>query len=132
MTAIHGKNAIIYLAPGTGVAVPLSEQNTYSIEADFDLAETTELGDGFKTFVKGEKSWKGKIDGNFDTASITLWSAFLSETVSNFYLYPDRSVAGSYYYGTVWVKPSTIIGGGTGDKSKGSVELTGDGVLSTH
>lgn len=132
MANIHGKNAVIYLAPGTGAAVEVSEQNSYSIEMDFDLAETTELGDLWGTAVKGIMKWSGQLDGNFNTASNGLWSAATSTTVSNFYIYPDRANTTQYYYGTCWVKLGTILSGGVTDKAKASVKLVGDGTLSKN
>lgn len=132
MSSIHGKNAVIYLAPGTGAAVEVSEQNQYAIEMDFDLAGVPELGDTWESAVKGLMKWSGSLEGNFNTAGITLWSAAVSATPSNFYLYVDRTVAANYYYGTCWVKLGTILGGGTGDKAKSAVKLIGEGALSTH
>jgi hypothetical protein len=132
MANIHGKDAVIYLAPGSGAAIEVSEQNTYSIEMDFDLADTTELGDSWTTAVKGLMKWSGKIDGNFNTGSNTLWLAAVASVPCAFYLYPQRSVAANYYYGTAWVKLGTVVGGGTTDKAKSSVALIGDGTLSKN
>lgn len=129
MTAIHGKDALIYLSPGTGAAIAISEQNAYSIDSDFDLSDSSELGDTWKTNVKGLLGWSAKISGNFDTASSTLWSAHTASTVSNFYIYPQRSVLTQYYYGTAWVKLDNILSGGTTDKAKGAFSLTGEGAL---
>ena len=133
MANIHGKNAIIYLGDGAGgAAVTISEQNSYAIEHDFDLADTSELGDSWKTAVKGLMGWSGSAEGNFNTASNVLWSAATGSALSNFYLYPDRTSMTQYYYGTCWVKLGTVIEGGTTDKAKSSVEFTGDGALSKN
>jgi len=129
MSNIHGKDAVIYLSPGTGAAVRVSEQNSYSIEMDFDLADVSQLGDSWGKAVKGLMKWSGKCDGNFDPGAQTLWSASTASGVSNFYLYPRSSVMGSYYYGTCWVKLGTVLAGGMSDKAKTSVTLTGDGEL---
>ena len=133
MANIHGKNAMIYLGDGAGGAAALvSEQNSYSIEHDFDLADTSELGDTWKTAVKGLMGWSGSFEGNFDTASNALFNAATGASLSNFYLYPNRSSATQYYYGTCWVKLGSVIEGGTTDKAKSSVEVTGDGALSKN
>lgn len=133
MANVHGKNAIIYLGDGAGgAAAEISEQNTYSIEHDFDLSDTSELGDTWKTAVKGLMGWTGKVDGNFNTTSNTLFSAATGAQVCNFYLYPNRSSMTQYYYGTAWVKLGTILAGGTTDKIKSSISLTGDGALSKN
>ncbi len=129
MANLHGKNAVIYLSPGSGAAIEVSEQNDYSIESDFDDDETTELGDTWKTFVKGTSGWSGAINGNFDTASKTLWNAMTAATPQNFYLYPDRATTTRYYYGTCWVRLPTVLTGGVAAKGKTAVALKGDGAL---
>lgn len=131
-TPIHGKNAVIYLSPGSGAAIEVSEQNDYSVETGFDDDETTELGDTWKTFVKGVQEWSGAINGNFDTASKTLWNAATAAVVSNFYLYPDRAGSARYYYGTCWVRLGTAISGGIAARAKTVVALKGDGALSVN
>jgi hypothetical protein len=133
MANIHGKDAIIYLGDGaSGEAIAISEQNTYSIEHDFDLADTTELGDSWSSAVKGIMKWTGRVDGNFATDSNQLWSAATGASASKFYLYPTRSSATRYYYGTVWVKLGTVVAGGTTDKAKSSISLIGEGTLSKN
>ena len=133
MANVHGKNAIIYLGDGaSGEAIEISEQNSYSIEHDFDLADTSELGDTWKTNVKGLMSFSAAIEGNFNTASNQLWSAATGSNTSKFYLYPNRSNTTQYYYGTCWVKLGTVVSGGTTDKIKSSLALTGDGALSKN
>ena len=133
MANVHGKNAIIYLGDGaSGEAIEISEQNSYSIEHDFDLADTSELGDTWKTNVKGLMSFSGSIEGNFNTASNQLWSAATGSSASKFYLYPNRSNTTQYYYGTAWIKLGTVVAGGTTDKIKSSISLTGEGALSKN
>ena len=133
MANIHGKDAVVYLGDGaSGNAIEISEQNTYSIEHDFDLATTTELGDSWDTAVKGVMKWSGSVEGNFNTTSSQLWSAATGSSTSKFYIYPTRSVTTRYYYGTCWVKLGTILGGGTTDKAKSSISLIGDGALSQN
>ena len=133
MANIHGKNAIVYLGDGAGgAAISISEQNTYSIESDFELAETSELGDTWKSNVKGLMSWTASMEGNFNTASNQLFTAATGAQTANFYLYPDVASTSRYYYGTCWVKLGTVIAGGTGDKASAAVELIGDGALSKN
>lgn len=127
---IHGKNAIIYLSPGAGAAAVVSEQNTYSIEMDFDLSDTSELGDTWATAVQGLLKWSGSADGNFDMGSSALFSAATGGVTCSFYLYPARSSMTQYYYGSVWVKLGTVIAGGIGDKAKTAISFVGDGALS--
>ena len=127
-TPIHGKNAVIYLGTG-GAASEVSEVNDYSLETDFDDDDTTELGNTWKTFVRGTNGWTGAINGNFDTASKQLWDASNATSPVNFYLYPDRAASTRYYYGTCWVRLGTAISGGVAAKAKTAVALKGDGEL---
>ena len=128
-TPIHGKDAAIYLQAGGAEAVPIGEQAEYSIELDFDLAETTELGDSWPTFVKGISKWMGSFSGNFDSASSDLWNAATATSARKYYAYPDRGTTTRYYYGTCWVKLPTVLSGGLTDKAKSAVGITGEGAL---
>ena len=130
MANIHGKDALVYISDGTNQAEAVSEQNSYSIESDFETADTTELGDSWKTAVKGLGSWSARVEGNFDTGNKLLWTAHVGTALSKFYLYPERGTLTRYYYGTCWVKLGTVIGGGVTAKSTTSVQLVGDGTLS--
>ena len=130
--AIHGKNAVIYVSPGTGAAVPLGDQLDWSIDYDQPLVDISPLASDWKSFVKGMRGWTVAIGGNFDKSSKTLWTASLAETVSNFYLYPlGGAFPGQYYYGTGWVILGKISAGSTTAKASSSFKVTGDGALST-
>jgi carbon starvation protein CstA len=48
------------------------------------------------------------------------------------YLYPRRSTATQYYYGTAWITLGTIIAGGVTDKSKSSANLKGASALAIN
>lgn len=128
---IHGKNAVVYLAPGSGAAINLAEQVAWSLTLDFDLADVSQLGDAWASAVRGLGKWSGKLDGNFNIADQTLWSAATATVPSNFYLYP-QGTSGTYYYGTVWVKLPTLVAGSTTGKAATSVAITGDASLSVH
>jgi hypothetical protein len=129
MAAIHGAGAIIYLSPGTGVAVPVAEQTDYSIELDADIQDTTSLGSSWGSGVRGQNKWTGTLSGNFDTTSDTLWRAGTSETPQRLYVYPQRTVPGSYYYGLCYVKLDNALSGSVSSKATAGVSFTGNGEL---
>lgn len=129
--AIHGKNAIIYVSPGTGAAVPLGEQVDWSIDFEQPLVDVTPLNSGgWKNFVKGLMGWTLTCSGNFDNTSKTLWNAATGNGKSNIYLYPlGASAMGQYYYGTGWIVPAKLAAGSTTAKASGSFKATGDDAL---
>lgn len=131
-TPIHGKEATIYLQGSGTEAILVSEQSEFSIEFDYDTSETTALGDSWREYMRGVMSWSGSFSGNFDVADTVLWNAAMANSVRKFYLYPDRATATRYYYGTCWVKLGTIIGGSVNDKAKTSVNITGDGPITSR
>ena len=132
MSAIHGSGAVIYLSPGTGAAVQVSEQTDYSIEMDADIQDTTSLGTSWGFGVRGQNKWSGSASGNFDTTSNTLWSAGTSTAAQRIYLYPDRAVPTAYYYGMAYVKLGTVVAGGVSAKATSGITFTGNGELAKN
>lgn len=131
--AIHGKNAIIYVSPGTGAAVPLGEQIEWSIDYDQPLVDVSPLANNWKNFVKGMMGWSGAFSGNFDLTSATLWTASTGSTLSKFYLYPQgASNMARYYYGTGWIILGKVAQGSTTSKANSSFKITGDDALSVQ
>ena len=132
MAAIHGAGAVIYLSPGSGVAVTLAEQVNYSIELDADVQDASALGSTWGSSVKGMNKWSGSADGNFDTGSKTLWSAGTSVNAQNMYLYPIATSPTQYYYGMCFIKLGKAIAGGVAAKSTSGFSFTGQGALSIN
>jgi len=129
--AIHGKGAIVYLSPGSGAAVPVSEQVDWAIDYDQPLVDVTPLNNTWKSFVKGLSGWTGVFSGNYDSTSSLLWTASTASTKSNFYLYPlGSSDMSKYYWGTAWIILGKIAAGSTTSKAGSSFKATGDGALS--
>ena len=108
-TKLHGLNAVVYMAPGTGVAVEISEAAEWSIDIDFDTDAAYAFGETWETVFKGINRWSGSLSGNYDTAAVTCFSAAISATASNMYLYPSKTASTQYYYGTVWPKLSITV-----------------------
>lgn len=130
--AIHGKAAILYLSPGAGVAVPVSEQVDWSIDYAQPLVDVTPLNNTWRNFVKGLSEWTATFAGNFDQTSKTLWNASLASVKSSFYLYPlGSSAMGQYYWGSGWPVLGKIAAGSTTAKASQSFKMTGDDVLNT-
>lgn len=127
-TKIHGLGAIVYLAPGTGAAVEITEAGEFTIDVDYDTAALFAFGETWETVLKGISRWSGTMSGNYDEAQITAWSAAIGTAASAWYLYPAKATATNYYYGSIWPKLSVTVpstGGATF-----SCSFQGDGALS--
>lgn len=133
VNAIHGKNAVIYLG---STAVAVGEQVDYAITMKDSFADTTTLpnaaGVVWETSVKGPKGWEGKLAGKFDPTSAALWDLALSDSATNFYLYPQASAPTRYYYGTAFVTLPNLLDGGVKKDITNAVMLTGNGALSAN
>lgn len=138
VNAIHGKNAYLMLATASGGAATnvSAEQVDYNITLTDSYAETTSLpgaaGTVWETYVKGPIGWGGKISGNFDPTSTSLWDASLADAAMNFYLYPQASAMTRYYYGTAFVMLKPVIDGGVKKHVTNAADLKGTSVLSRN
>ena len=130
MANIHGKGAVLYLGAAGAAAINIGEQLDWSIDMDMATVDVTPLNNTWKSFVKGLLGYTGAFSGNFDTASVQLWSAATATVVEKFYLYPDVGSTARYYYGTVWVQLGKVAAGSTTGKASSSIKLTGSGALS--
>ncbi len=131
VNAIHGKNAIVYLG---SAAVAVGEQVDYDITMTPSFADTTTLpnatGAVWNTQVKGPMGWAGKCAGKFDPSSSALWDLAISDSATNFYLYPTAATMTKYYYGTAFVSLPTVLAGGVKKDITNALALAGTGVLS--
>ena len=131
MGSLHGKDSVVYLGAGTGVAaVQISEAAEWSIDLDYDLATDPALGDSWETALKGLSRWSGSISGNLDDAQDTLWDATVASTKSALYIYTTSGTPTKYYYGFVW--PKVSVDGGVSGKENASVSFTGEGELAKN
>src|SRR5687768_9208129 len=131
-TPIHGSGATLYLSPGTGAAIPISEQTDYSIELDHDLQDVSSLGQTWGRSVRGLNKWSGSFSGNFDIASKSLWLAGVSTAAQKLYLYPQASVPTAYYYGMAFIKLNRAVAGGVAAKATSGFSAAGDGELALN
>lgn len=130
MGRIHGKNAVIYMGASGAAAINIGEQADWSIDMDVAIVDVSQLNQTWKQFVKGMLGYSGSFSGNFDTASVQLWLAAVSNVAEKFYLYPDSSSTARYYYGTAWFQLTKIAAGSTTSKASSGMKFTGDGTLS--
>lgn len=132
MATLHGKGAVLYLAPGTGAAIPIAELVEYSIDVNTDFDPDPACGDTWETRLKGLMRFSGSFTANFDNAAATLWSAAISATSSAMYLYQSAAATARYYYASIWPKSLGAVSGSVTSKQKSTISFDGDGTLSTN
>lgn len=130
MSNIHGKNAVIYLGAAGAAAINISEMADWSLDMDVATAETSQLNQTWKEFVKGMLGYSFTFNGNFNPASVQLWNAVVSSVAEKWYLYPSILVTTSYYYGTAWIQFNKIAAGSTSAKASTGIKGVGTGALS--
>lgn len=96
-----GTNAIIYL--GETNASPITETYDLSIETETDFADDSAHGDTWRTFIPTLSTFSVTINKHFDdaTGGGQLQSWVINRTTLKYYLYPNRSSATIYWYGTL-------------------------------
>jgi hypothetical protein len=131
LTAIAGRNGLVYLQ-GTGAeATLIAEANHWRLAFEPTIEDAPRFGDVFIHKVRGMMKGSGAIDGQFDTAvgGITLWDSIQQLTSRKFYMYADVSAPTSYYYGLCWPKLSIDVPMGV---AKFAMALDIDGNLSRN
>lgn len=115
MSAIHGRNGIVYvgLATTTAAASPVALLSTWSINFTTEKAEVTAMGDANKKYVSGLPDAAGEFNGFYDDATNQTYTAAIDGLPRNFYLYPSRLTATQYFFGQIL--PDFNVNGGVND-----------------
>lgn len=117
-------------------SVDLSDHvKSITISASADELEDSAMGDSWRTFLQGVKSWEATIEFNEDFAAsevdATLWAAFNTGTNVTLAFLPEGGTVGTTnpeYSGSV-VPQLGDIGGSYGDLAPRTVTLRGSGAL---
>lgn len=110
MAKSHGKTGAVYVSPtGTGVAVSVLNQSSWTLDRSTDKVETTSFGEANKTYVQGLASLQGTITGFWDSATDPLYAASLSTDGVKLYLYPSTVTPTVYDYGPAWIDTSINV-----------------------
>lgn len=121
MARIHGRSGRLYAGiSSAGTAEAIAFLNNWSLGNSVDFIEVTAFGDTNKTYVSGLPDNQGDFSGFYDTATAQLYTAATDGIARKFYLYPDNSNTGQYWFGTALFDFS--ISGGV-DKA---VEVSGN------
>ena len=103
-----GRNGRVYFQMAdSGEAVPLPFVATWSFNAQTERTDVTALEDQNKVYVSGMPDASGTFGGFYDDATAQTYTAATDGLPRKMYLYPDRTSAGTYWFGTVLADFST-------------------------
>jgi hypothetical protein len=108
-----------------GTAEPIAFLNNWSLSFSVDNIDVTAFGDTHKTYVAGLPDAQGSYAGYYDNATVQLYTAASDGVARKFYLYPDNTATGQYFFGTA-VFDMDIEG-----NVDGAVQISGDFSAST-
>ena len=101
MARIAGRSGRLYanLTSG-GTAEPITFLNNWSLAFTTGKIDVTAFGDTNMTYVSGLPDAQGTFAGFYDNATAQLYGAAVDGLARRFYLYPDNSNTGQYWFGT--------------------------------
>lgn len=128
MAKYHGRGGALLLgASNGGAAQTVVNLTQWSLSIDTDFADTTAIGDAWKSSVIGTKGATMSASGFFADDADVPFDAFDQNqsggTVSA-YLYPAGVSVNKYWYGAVWPKSVSID-----DSVGGAVSFKADAVF---
>lgn len=114
MARIAGRKGRVYLEVAAGdAATPLPFIAQWSINFSTDKIDTTAMGDDNKVYVADLPDASGDFSGFYDDATNQTYEAAVDGLPRKFYLYPNTTDPGKYFYGTIL--PDFQVSGGVGN-----------------
>ncbi len=103
MARYAGRRGQIYLgiASDTASAEPLPFVSTWSLSMENEKIDVTCMGDDNQTNVGGMPNASGEWGGFHDDSTNQSYTAAQDGLARKWYLYPNRSTATKYFFGTV-------------------------------
>lgn len=111
MARIAGRNAALYanLTSG-GTAEPVAYLNHWTMDFSVDTIDVTAFGDTNKVKVAGLPDGSGTYSGWYDNATNQTYGMATDGVARKTYLYPDRTNATQYWFGTAIFDMSVDLG----------------------
>lgn len=101
MARISGRNGRLYAnITSGGTAEPIAFLNQWSLSFTTPRTDVTSFGSTNTEFVAGLPDVQGSYSGFYDDATAQLYSSAVDGVARRFYLYPDNTSTGKYWYGT--------------------------------
>lgn len=102
MARISGRRGRVYIGiASSGTAEPLPFVAKWSLSAQTDKIDVTSMDDTTKVYVAGLPDASGTFEGFFDSSTPQTYTAATDGVARKFYLYPDLTSSGTYWFGTV-------------------------------
>lgn len=136
MAFVHGKDSVFKLDNSGG---SLTDISTYVNSVDFpqtaDVAETTTLGDGSKTYIVGLKDSTISLAGLWDSTADGIFGAVVGQSATLSFEYsPEGTTAGNVKYTGEAILTSYSKNSPVGDVVSYSADfqVSGDVTRATH
>lgn len=101
MARIAGRNGGLYMnLTSGGTAEPVAFLSHWSVSFSVGTIDVTAFGDVTHVYVASLPDFKGSYSGFYDNASVQMYTAATDGVSRKFYLYPDRTNAAQYWFGT--------------------------------
>jgi hypothetical protein len=101
VSRIAGRNGRLYVAiTSVGTAEPIAFLDKWTLKFTTAKVDVTAFGDTTKTYVSGLPDCQGDVTGFYDNATAQLYTAATDGISRKFYLYPDNTNTGQYWFGT--------------------------------
>ena len=103
MAKIAGRNGALYMnLTSGGTPEPVAYLSQWGVSFTADKIEVTSFGEPNKTYVSGLPDFAGTYTGFYDTATAQTYAAATDGIARKFYVYPDRTIPGTYWWGTAF------------------------------
>lgn len=135
MAVYEGSNGTVKVdVAATGTPAAVASVRSWSLDISRETVESTAMGVGSRTYLKGLESFSGSMDVVYDDAEAALVSSALNPTTDDVVaveLYPDGDVAATKFAGNIIVTGYSVSASYDG-LVEASVSFTGTGDLTTE
>jgi hypothetical protein len=101
MARIAGRSGRLYMnLTSGGTAEPVAFLNNWSLNFATEKINVTGFGDTTMVYVSGLPDMQGSYAGFYDDATVQMYTAAVDGVARKFYLYPDNTSTGKYWFGT--------------------------------
>jgi hypothetical protein len=101
MARIAGRSGRLYMnLTSGGTAEPVAFLNNWSLNFATEKINVTGFGDAAMVYVSGLPDMQGSYAGFYDDATVQMYTAAVDGVARRFYLYPDNTSTGKYWFGT--------------------------------
>lgn len=108
----------------------IGELRSYAFTEEADLIEKSAMGDSFRSFSVGMKSWNGSVEVFFDETD-TAQTALTPGASATVEFYPEGASSGDTFYSGTGIVASVEKSASFDGMVEATVTITGSGGLTT-